>query len=330
MSSSHYQPSIYHKQIGGKRSLEREVEELSSFSVSLRQLELSHRIMNSYTLHPDKYIGAHVSAMGGVELAPLRAGELGARAFALFLKNQRQWQAKPYTQEQIDSFIAHCAQVDIDRRHVLPHASYLYNIGNADPDKRLKSRLAMIDEVRRCQQLGLGLLNFHPGSHLNEISEEQCLQYIASEMNAILAETDEVKLVLENVAGQGTNVGYSFEQLAYIISLVDDTHRVGVCIDTAHTLAAGYEIRTPDGYNATWQAFDDLIGYDKLSGIHLNDSKKDLGSRVDRHESIGQGFMGNELFKLIMHDPHLDNIPIILETPVEGLWAQEIAHLYSL
>ncbi len=160
----------------------------------------------SYTKHPNKYIGAHVSAAGGVEEAPLRAGELGARAFAFFLKNQRQWQAKPYTKEQIDAFIANCDQVGIRREHILPHASYLYNIGNADAAKRLRSRQAMIDEMHRCEQLGLSLLNFHPGSHLKEISEEQCMEYIAAEMNAVLAESEGVKLVLENVAGQGTNV----------------------------------------------------------------------------------------------------------------------------
>ena len=286
--------------------------------------------MMSYTKHPNKYIGAHVSAAGGVEEAPLRAGELGARAFAFFLKNQRQWQAKPYTKEQIDTFIANCDQVGIRREHILPHASYLYNIGNADAAKRLRSRRAMIDEMHRCEQLGLSLLNFHPGSHLKEISEEQCMEYIAAEMNAVLAESEGVKLVLENVAGQGTNVGYTFEQLAYIIPHVDDASRVGVCIDTAHTLAAGYEIRTADGYTAMWQAFDDIVGYDKLCAIHLNDSKKDLGTRVDRHESIGKGFMGTELFKMLMDDPHLDNIPIVLETPVPELWAEEIAYLYAL
>lgn len=282
------------------------------------------------TKHPNKYIGAHVSASGGIEKAPLNAQAIGAKSFAFFLKNQRQWQAKPYTAEQIEAFVANCEVAGIERRHILPHASYLYNVGNGDPEKRQKSIDAMIDELHRCEQLGLTLLNFHPGSHLKEISEEECMEHIARSMNEALAATKGVKLVLENVAGQGTNVGYTFEQLAYIISLVEDQERVGVCIDTAHTLASGYDIRTKEDYQATWQAFEDIIGYDKLCAIHLNDSKKDLGTRVDRHESLGKGFMGSDLYPLIMSDPHLDNIPIVLETPDPSLWAEEITYLYSI
>lgn len=277
----------------------------------------------------NKYIGAHVSASGGVENAVINAHAIGARAFALFTRNQRQWKSAPLATKSIARFRELMEEYNFHPDYILPHDSYLINMGNPDQEMRQKSVDAFLDEMTRCEQLGLKLLNFHPGSHLNAIDEEGCLRLIADGVNQVLERTHGVKAVLENTAGQGTNLGFKFEHLAYIIDRIEDKSRIGVCIDTAHTLAAGYEIRTEEGYNTMWQEFDRIIGYSYLSGIHLNDSKKELGTRVDRHDSLGKGTMGMNLFHLVMNDPHLDNIPIILETPDESLWAEEIALLYS-
>ncbi len=277
----------------------------------------------------NKYIGAHVSASGGVENAVINAHAIGARAFALFTRNQRQWKSAPLATKSIARFRELVEEYNFHPDYILPHDSYLINMGNPDQEMRQKSVDAFLDEMTRCEQLGLKLLNFHPGSHLNAIDEEGCLRLIADGVNQVLERTQGVKAVLENTAGQGTNLGFKFEHLAYIIDRIEDKSRIGVCIDTAHTLAAGYEIRTEEGYNTMWQEFDRIIGYSYLSGIHLNDSKKELGTRVDRHDSLGKGTMGMNLFHLVMNDPHLDNIPIILETPDESLWAEEIALLYS-
>lgn len=277
-----------------------------------------------------KYVGAHVSSSGGVENAPENARAIGAKAFALFTRNQRQWTPPPLKQESIDLFKARITEFGYAPAHILPHDSYLINMGNPDPDAREKSFMAFLDEMQRCEQLGLTLLNFHPGSHLKQISDEECLNLIADGINRALNETSGVTAVIENTAGQGSNLGYKFEHLAYLIDKVEDKSRIGVCIDTAHTLAAGYDIRTGPAYKQTWAEFDRIVGYKYLRGIHLNDSKKELSSRVDRHDSVGKGVMGMELFSLIMNDPHLDDIPIILETPDESLWAEEIALLYAL
>ena len=182
----------------------------------------------------------------------------------------------------------------------------------------------------RCEQLGLDRLNFHPGSHLKLFSEEDCLDRIAESVNQTLDKTSGVIAVLENTAGQGTNLGYNFEQLAYIINKVEDKSRIGVCIDTQHALASGYNLATPEGFDATFAEFDRIIGFDFLKGMHLNDSKKELGSRVDRHDSIGKGVYGLTVFKLLMNDSRFDDIPMILETPDESIWAEEIQLLYSL
>ncbi|MDE6457680.1 MAG: deoxyribonuclease IV, partial [Muribaculum sp.] len=174
------------------------------------------------------------------------------------------------------------------------------------------------------------MLNFHPGSHMREISEADCLDRIAESINLTLADTEGVKAVIENTAGQGSNLGFSFEQIARIIDGVEDKSRVGVCIDTCHTFAAGYDIATDEGYEAVWKEFDATIGLTYLSAMHINDSKKGLASRVDRHESLGKGAIGSRLFELLMNDPRTDNIPLILETPDETIWADEIAWMYSL
>ncbi|RHJ91819.1 deoxyribonuclease IV [Parabacteroides bouchesdurhonensis] len=277
-----------------------------------------------------KYVGAHVSASGGVENAPLNAKAIGAKAFALFTRNQRQWKSTPLSSESISLFKERCAESGYLPKHILPHDSYLINLGHPEAEGLQKSRDAFLDEMQRCEQLGLDRLNFHPGSHLNEMSVEECLTRIAESINWTLERTKGVTAVIENTAGQGTNLGYTFEQIAYIIDKVDDKTRVGVCIDTAHTLAAGYDIKTEEGFTETFRHFDEVIGFAYLKGMHLNDSKKDLGTRVDRHDSIGKGVMGITPFKMIMHDSRFDDIPLILETPDESLWAEEIKLLYSL
>jgi deoxyribonuclease-4 len=274
-----------------------------------------------------KYIGAHVSASGGVENAPKNAIAIGANAFALFTKNQRQWVSAPLSEKSISLFKQRCIEGGFDPRYILPHDSYLINLGNPDEEALQKSRAAFLDEMQRCEQLGLCMLNFHPGSHLKKISVEECLDKIAESINLALAQTSGVTAVIENTAGQGSNVGNRFEEIRYIIDKVDDKSRVGVCIDTCHSYSAGYDI--VGAYDEVFEEFDRVIGFDYLRGIHLNDSKKALASRVDRHDSVGDGTLGTEFFKRFMNDARFDNIPIILETPDEERWLDEIALLRS-
>lgn len=277
-----------------------------------------------------KYIGAHVSTTGGVENAPLNANAIGAKAFALFTRNQRQWKSSPLTKKSISLFKERCEEFGYEAKHILPHDSYLINLGHPEQEGLEKSRAAFLDEMQRCEQLGLDRVNFHPGSHLNGISVDDCLARIAESVNLTLDQTQGVCAVIENTAGQGTNLGYTFEQLAAIIDKVEDKSRVGVCIDTAHTLAAGYDIKTEQGFIDTFRHFDEVVGFSYLRGMHINDSKKDLATRVDRHDSIGKGVMGITTFKMIMGDPRFDDIPLILETPDESIWAEEISYLYTL
>ncbi len=274
-----------------------------------------------------KRIGAHVSAGGGVENAPINAVGIGADAFALFTKNQRQWVAKALTVDSINLFKGRVKESGLDTRYILPHDSYLINLGHPDPEAIAKSRDAFIDEMKRCEQLGLQLLNFHPGSHLNKITVEECLDRVAESINIALGQTSGVTAVIENTAGQGSNIGNRFEYLRYIIDRVDDKSRVGVCIDTCHAFAAGYDLA--DHYDETFNEFDNIVGFSYLRAFHLNDSKKPLGSRVDRHESIGKGCIGIDFFKRLMADPRFDNMPLILETPDESIWPEEIALLRS-
>jgi len=274
-----------------------------------------------------KYIGAHVSAAGGVQNAPLNAQKIGATAFALFTKNQRQWKAKPLTEESIKAFKENCRRAGFTADQILPHDSYLINLGHPEAAGLAKSREAFLDELRRCSQLGLQYLNFHPGSHLKKISVTRSLARIAESINIVLDDTPGVTAVLENTAGQGTNLGYSFEQLAEIIHQVEDRSRVGVCLDTCHSFAAGYDIKTARGYTAVMDEFNGVVGLDYLKGMHLNDSKKGKGSRVDRHASLGKGELGLKPFRTIMADSRLDGIPLILETPDDTLWAAEIRQL---
>jgi len=292
-----------------------------------------------------KFVGAHVSASGGVDNAPLNAMAIGAKAFAVFTKNQRQWVAKPLETKTIDAFHKNMELAGILPKHVLPHDSYLINLGHPEVEKLEKSRDAFIDELERCRLLGLDKLNFHPGSHLVKIpkkdpeymdklmsAELHCLDVIADSMNLAIEATknSNVKLIIENTAGQGSNLGYKFEHLGYIIDKIEDKSRVGVCLDTCHTFTAGYDLRTREAYDQTMDEFEKIVGSKYLMGMHINDSKPKLGSRVDRHQSLGQGEIGWDAFKFIMNDPRMDDIPLVLETIDETIWAEEIKALYAL
>ena len=291
-----------------------------------------------------KFVGAHVSASGGVDNAPLNAMAIGAKAFALFTKNQRQWVAKPLETKTIDTFHKNLEASGILPKHILPHDSYLINLGHPEVEKLEKSREAFIDEIERCRILGLDRLNFHPGSHLVKIPKKDpeymdklmqaelgCLDVIAESMNRAIDATKDshVKLVIENTAGQGSNLGYKFEHLGHIIDKIEDKSRVGICLDTCHTFTGGYDLRTREAYDETMDAFGRIVGFEYLMGMHINDSKPPLGSRVDRHHSLGQGEIGWDAFKFIMNDPHMDDIPLVLETIDETIWAEEIKALYA-
>ena len=279
-----------------------------------------------------KYVGAHVSTAGGLFNAPVNGSAIGAKAFALFTKNQKQWKAKDLTDEEITLFKNSVTKNNFSPDLILPHDSYLINLGNSDPEKRARSLDSFTSELARVNRLGLRYLNFHPGSHLNEISEEKCLDLISECINKALADssTGSTMAVAEATAGQGTNVGYKFEHLARIISNIQDKSRIGICIDTCHVFAAGYQIGTEDGFQRVMDEFDRIIGIKYLHGMHLNGTKKDCGSRVDRHESLGAGFLGMECFSYIMNSPYFENMPLILETPDPDVWADEIRLLYSL
>jgi deoxyribonuclease-4 len=277
-----------------------------------------------------KYVGAHVSASGGVENSPINANLIGAKAFALFTKNQRQWFSNPLSKASIKAFRDNCEKYDYKQFQILPHDSYLINLGHPDKELLEKSRASFLDEMQRCEQLGLDRLNFHPGSHLNSISEEESLSRMAESINIALDKTKGVTAVIENTAGQGTNLGYKFEHIRFIIDKVEDKSRVGICIDTCHAYTSGYNIKTPEGFAETFSLFGKIVGFNYLRGMHINDSKKEYATRVDRHDNIGKGFLGEDVFRMIMNDSRFDNMPLILETPEESLWEKEIKDLYSL
>lgn len=276
-----------------------------------------------------KYIGAHVSAAGGIENAPLNAVEIGANAFAFFTKNQRQWVAKPLTEESILAFKANCKAHGIGPEAILPHDSYLINLGHPEAEGLEKSRDAFLDEMQRCEQLELKYLNFHPGSHLKKISEADCIARISESINIALDKTKDVTAVIENTAGQGTNLGFHFDQLAAMIEGVDDKSRVGICFDTCHAFAAGYDLRTLESSAEVFADFDKTVGFKYLCGMHLNDARSKFESRVDRHHSLGHGNIGLEVFQFIMADKRFDGIPLVLETIEPAIWADEIQLLRS-
>ena len=270
-----------------------------------------------------------MSAAGGVENAPLNAAAIGATAFAVFTKNQRQWKAKPLTEKSIELFKANCATHGFLPGHILPHDSYLINLGHPETEALEKSREAFIDEMSRVRQLGLELLNFHPGSHLKKIDEAACVDRIAESINLAHKAVEGVCVVIENTAGQGTNMGFCFEHLRDIIAGVEDKGRVGVCLDTCHTFTAGYDLRTAEACEATFDLFEAQVGFSYLKGMHLNDSKPELGKRVDRHASLGEGHVGLEAFRYIMNDPRFEEIPMVLETPDDTRWREELILLRS-
>jgi len=277
-----------------------------------------------------KYIGAHVSAEGGVQNAPLNASAIGARAFALFTKNQRQWFSNPLSSSSIKGFRENCEKLDYKPFQILPHDSYLINLGHPDMEALGKSRASFFDEMKRCELLGLDRLNFHPGSHLKAITPEECLSRIAESINLAHDKTRGVTAVIENTAGQGTNMGHTFEQIRFIIDKVEDKSRVGVCIDTCHAYSAGYDVKTRKGFNSTFGDFEKIIGIKYLKGVHLNDTKKEFGSRVDRHENLGTGLLGEDTFSFLVNDSRFDDMPLVLETPDDSLWEAEIKKLYLL
>ncbi len=277
-----------------------------------------------------KLIGAHVSTDGGVENAPLEARRIGATGFALFTRNQRTWKSRPLSEEAIAAFRANCLEAGYGPGSILPHDSYLINLGAPDADILAKSREAFVDELRRCEQLGLGMLNFHPGAHKRLMSDEQCLDLVAESIDLGLAQTRDVVAVIEITAGQGSSVGRSLEQIAYVIGRVSHRDRIGMCVDTAHAFAAGYDLAAPGGYDAFMEQLDRTVGLRYLKGVHLNDTKMALGSRKDRHASLGDGKLGWEAFGRLVRDPRTDGIPLILETPDPELWPAEIARLFSL
>lgn len=276
------------------------------------------------------YVGAHVSASGGVENAPLNAKALNANAFALFTKNQRRWDAKPLTAESIKAFKDNCKQLGFSPEQILPHDSYLINLGHPEAEALTKSQTAFVDEMQRCEQLGLCYLNFHPGSHLKKVDEDVCLRTIAQSIDQALEQTSGVTAVIETTAGQGTNLGWRFEQIAAILEQVTHRDRVGVCIDTCHIFAAGYDLRTAEACTQTFAEFERLVGFDHLCGMHINDAKSEYGSRVDRHHSLGQGNIGWEAFRYIMQDDRFRGIPMVLETVDMSIWAEEIQQLRNL
>ncbi len=277
-----------------------------------------------------KYVGAHVSIEGGVFNAPLRAKTIGAKAFACFTKNQKRWVGNPYTAEDIDKFKTNLKASEISSTNILAHSSYLINLGHHDEENRAQSIHALIDEIKRCEQLGIEKIVVHPGSHLRVITEAACLNHIFASLNEAIAATDKVTLLIENTAGQGSNLGYRFEHLGYLVNEVSDKNRIGVCIDTCHLFESGYDFRTKKSYEQVWHQFGSIVGFKYLKGMHLNDSKNDLGSLVDRHDSIGKGKIGLEPFKFLMQDPRFDGIPLILETIDPLIWDEEIKLLYGL
>jgi len=279
----------------------------------------------------NKLIGAHVSISGGLDQAVKRASLLNATAFAFFTKNQRQWKSISLTSSSIDKFLTACEYYNYTSNQILPHSNYLINLGHPSKEKLEISRKSFIDEINRCMQLRLKMLNFHPGNHLQQINEKLCLSRISESINIALEKTIDVTVIIENTAGQGGEVGFRFEQLADIIYQVEDKSRIGICIDTCHAFVAGYDLSTEKSCTKVFKQFSNIIGFNYLRGVHLNDSKKECGSRIDRHHNIGKGLIGNTVFSWIMsNNKYFNGIPMILETINHDIWAQEIFWLKKM
>lgn len=264
-------------------------------------------------------VGAHVSASGGVFEAVTRSAAIKGTAFALFLKNEKRWTSKPYDQNTIDQFHERCKETGYNSmKDILPHGSYLINLGNHDAESREKSEVALLDDLQRCELLGIGNYNLHPGSSLGK-DKKLSIKYIAQGINRMHTRTKFVKVVLENMTGNPDRiVGTRLQDLHEIIEQVEDKNRIGVCLDTCHSVAAGYDLRSSKTFEEFWKEFDKIVGLKYLSAIHLNDSKYPYESRRDVHQQIGLGFIGLECFRLIMNKPELEKIPKVLETPVDG------------
>ncbi len=276
------------------------------------------------------HLGPHVSIAGGVQTAPQRAIELGANALGLFTKNQRQWSSKPLEPQEIAAFTSRLEESGIRSEHAVIHASYLINIGNPDPEKRRKSLDGLLDECTRAERLGLSLVNFHPGSGMGDLDEDETVSLIAEGCRSILEQTTSAVLVLEATAGQGAHVGYRFSHLGEIVRRAGSPQRMGVCIDSCHIFAAGYDVRSAEAYARTMDEFEREVGFDRLVAIHLNDSKSALGSRKDRHELIGDGTIGLAGLANFVCDPRLAKIPFVLETPDPDRWKEEIELLRTV
>ena len=259
-------------------------------------------------------LGAHVSTSGGVDKAPANGKGLGCDAIQVFTRNQMQWRARPLSALEIAGFREGLKECGIQT--TVSHDSYLINLGSHEPVVLQKSLDAFADEIERCEQLGIPFLVFHPGSHVGA-GEAAGLQRIADSLNTVLNLKPEYKtqVLLENTAGQGSNLGYRFEQLADILAKTENPNRFGVCLDTCHLFASGYDLRTRSTYEATFDEFDAIVGLGRVKVFHLNDSKKSLGSRVDRHENIGKGELGLEPFRFLLNDPRFAGLAMLLETP---------------
>ncbi len=275
-------------------------------------------------------LGAHVSAAGGVDKAPTRGHEIGCQCIQVFTRNQRTWKAKPVSDQEANNFRHQRVEQGIGA--VMSHTSYLINLAAPDPEKYSKSYEAMEAELERCHKLGIELMNFHPGAHL-QTGVETGIARIAEALNGLCRDhpdKGDVLLVLEIVAGQGSTVGRTFEELAAILERLEEPQRFGICIDTAHAFAGGYDLITEEGWEQTWREFQRVLGMEQLVALHLNDSKAPFDSRKDRHALIGRGYIGPETFRRLVTDPRLQGLPMFLETPggPEG-WAEELKWLHA-
>lgn len=275
-------------------------------------------------------IGAHTSTAGGIQKALLEGKEIGATTIQLFTSNQKQWQGRPLTPEIIENWQRTLQETDLC--HIMSHDSYLINLGGPRPEILEKSRKAFYEEVDRCIQLGITYLNFHPGAALDG-DVQDCLDRIIESLLLVrpLLEKGKTRLLLETTAGQGSTVGHRFEHLAYIIEHVKEHIPIGICIDTCHLFVAGYDVRTSEAWEKTLSEFDRIVGLPFLYAFHLNDSLKELGSRVDRHQPLGEGHIGWECFRFLMTDLRTRHLPKYLETPGRtDLWKKEIQQLKEL
>lgn len=278
-----------------------------------------------------KYIGVHLPTDNPhISCVPEQAAALGATAFAInTFETSNGWRTDVIPQDECRRFIDNCWQFGFSYNQILPHASFMINLCSPEPRKLAMSRRALIKEMESCRSLGLTMINFHPGATLGKMSEEDACSLVAESIDYVLERTEGVTAVIENTAGQGSNIGYKFGHIGSIVNQVSDKSRVGVCIDTCHAFAGGYDLTDDAEYERAREEFDREIGFQYLRGMHINDSLRGVNSRIDRHASIGLGAIGRDFFMRLMADKLTDNIPLILETPGELLWAEEIAVLQS-